>query len=183
MIQAREAIVVAQTRCKVQIRALLLRADSGLKRGKSGWTQGSLEALRQCTRPLRDCQPDQLWRGILGSYLDQLDLFRKQLAECDQKLEAWARHDPRPAMADQHSRRRGGHRRDPRRGSGRRASLSQSAAGGRLRRIDAARFQSGSIDRQGRISKRGNPLLRGHCAEQKAAPLRSGLGWGVSPRN
>ncbi|MFO0837170.1 MAG: transposase [Phycisphaerae bacterium] len=162
---------------------MLLRADSGLKRGKSGWTQGSLEALRQCTRPLPDCQPDQLWRGILGSYLDQLDLFRKQLAECDQKLEAWARHDPRlqwltsiPGVGVVTAATLVAVLDDARRFRSRRQVAAY--AGLTPRAFSPVR----SIARAGSANA-ATRCCGVTCAEQKAAPLRSGLGWGVSPCN
>lgn len=160
LIRARETIVVAQTRCKIQIRALLQRADTRLKRGKSGWTQSSLDELRQAARRLPECQPTELWRGILELHLAQLELWQKQLSECDEKLAEWARQDARLRLAKSIP------------GVGVVAAATivavlDDARRFRNRRQVAAyagltprRFQSGSIDRQGHISKRGSPLLR-----------------------
>jgi len=160
LIQAREATVVAQTRCKVRIRALLLRASQPLARGKGGWTQAALGVLREQSRRLKECAAEELWRGILAMELDQLELLDRQIDEYNQKLEDWAQSDERVRLV----------RSIPGVGTVTAATIVavlDNPKRFRTRRQVAAyagltprRFQSGQMDRQGRISKRGNALLR-----------------------
>ncbi|MHC4092127.1 MAG: IS110 family RNA-guided transposase [Planctomycetota bacterium] len=160
LLTAREATVAARTRCKVRIRALLLTADQTLPRGQGGWTSAALAGLRALARPLADCPPEELWRGILCLELEQLALLHAQVQRYDQRLEAWATQDQRVALVttipgvgvvtaativavlD-----------DPRRFGTRRQVASYAG-------LTPRRYQSGQLDRQGRISKRGNAMLR-----------------------
>ena len=160
LIQAREATVVAQTRCKVRIRALLLRASQPLARGKRGWTQAALLELRQQSRPLKECQAEELWRGILAMELDQLELLQAQVDDYNQKLEQWAKSDERvrlvagiPGIGAIAAAAIVAVLDCPRRFRTRRQVAAYAG-------LTPRRFQSGQMDRQGRISKRGNPLLR-----------------------
>lgn len=160
LLQARESIVADQTRCKVRIRALLLRAGCALPRGKGGWTQAAIAGLRKESRPLADCSPEELWRGILGPALDHLALLQGQMAEYDKKLEAWAASDERvqrvasvPGIGTVTAAVLVATLDNAKRFRSRRQVASYAG-------LTPRRFQSGQMDRQGRISKRGSPLLR-----------------------
>jgi transposase len=160
LLQAREAAVAAQTRCKLRIRALLLCAGRSRPRGKSGWTQEALLELRQQSRALQDCRPEELWRGVLAIELDQLGLLQQQVDAYNQKLEQWSAGDRRVQLV----------KTIPGIGTVTAAvivAVLDDAKRFRSRRQVAAyagltprRYQSGQMDHQGRISKRGNALLR-----------------------
>jgi transposase len=160
LITAREAAVAEQTRGKVRIRALLRSVEQPVPRGKSAWSQTTRTELRELARPLSACSPEELWRGLLELELERLEVIEQQLRDYDDKLATWAAGDPRlklvatipgvglvtaatiVAVLD-----------DPHRFRTRR----QVAAYGGLA---PRRFQSGQMDRQGRISKRGSAVLR-----------------------
>lgn len=176
LLQAREAIVVAQTRCKVRIRALLLRAGQRSPHGQRGWTEASVQALREASRPLKECSAEELWRGILAIELSQLELFQQQLDEYGQKLEAWAASDRRVQLVKS----------IPGVGTVTAATIVavlDNARRFRSRRQVSAyagltprRFQSGQMDHQGRISKRGNALLRRILNQAAWAAIRYEVG-------
>jgi transposase len=160
LIQSREAAVVAQTRCKVRLRALLLRSDQALPRSKSGWTQEALRELRAQSRPLKECPAEELWRGILALELDQLELLQKQMEDYERKLDEWAGSDQRlrlvssiPGVGTVTAAAIVAALDNPRRFRTRRQVAAYAG-------LTPRRFQSGQMDRQGRISKRGYPVLR-----------------------
>jgi transposase len=174
LLTGRKAAVAEQTRCKLRIRSLLLAAEQKLPRGKCGWTQLSREALRELARPLAECASEELWRGLLCLELERLELLHKQVQCYNQKLEAWAAEDPRVRLVATIP------------GVGLVAAATVVAVldrPGRFRSrrqvasyagLTPRRYQSGQMDRQGRISKRGNTMLR-HMLNQAAwAAVRYG---------
>jgi len=160
LLNAREAAVRAQTRCKLRIRALLTTADQQLPRGKGGWTRESLDALRQLSRPLAECPPQELWRGALAMELEQLELLNRHVEAHDRKLQEWAQSDRRvqlvstiPGVGTVTAATIVAVLDDARRFRTRRQVASYAG-------LTPRRHQSGQIDHQGRISKRGNAMLR-----------------------
>lgn len=160
LIKSREATVVAQTRCKIRIRALLTTADQKLSRGKGGWTQASMDELRQLSRPLSECSPEELWRGTLAMELEHLELLNRQVEAYDRKLQEWAESDRRVQLVST----------IPGVGTVTAATIVavlDDARRFRTRRqvacyagLTPRRYQSCQMDHKGRISKRGNATLR-----------------------
>ena len=160
LLEYRAALVADVTRTKNRIRAALLPQGIIWAKGKTGWTAGAQAQLAEWAKPLADCEPLELWRGQVHNALAQLAAQEQQLAEVTAKLDALAAGDVRVkklrtiggigprtaevlvAVLDQ-----------PRRFKSRR---QVSAYGGLVPR----RYQSGQMDRNGRITKRGSPLLR-----------------------
>jgi transposase len=160
LLKAREAAVVAQTRCKVRIRALLVTVDRKLTRGKGGWAQAALDELRQWSRPLAECSPQELWRGALAIELKQLELLNEHVDDFDRKLQDWAKTDRRlqlvstiPGVGTVTAATIVAVLDDPHRFRSRRQVASYGG-------LTPRRYQSGQMDHQGRISKRGNAMLR-----------------------
>lgn len=158
LLKAREAAVVAQTRCKVRIRALLVTADRKLTRGKGGWTQAALDELRQWSRPLAECSPRELWRGALAIELERLELLDK--------------HGPPPAVGLDHPGCRHGDRGHDRGGARRSAPLPLAPPGGLVRRPDAAALSVGSDGPPG-------PHQQAWQRDVAADPEPGGLGVGA----
>ncbi len=169
LLEYRRAMTAEQTRCKNRIRATLLTVGRRLPAGRTGlrrrlavasWSAAARTTLRAELRPLAECAVEELWRGLAHTELQHLMDVEARLAEVSEKLAALAKHDPAVArldampgvgpltaqvlvaVLDQ-----------PRRFRTRR---QVAAYGGLVPR----RFQSGQMDRSGRISKRGSPLLR-----------------------
>lgn len=160
LVEQRRSLVSEQTRCKNRIRALLVMQDLRLPRGKNGWTQKELERLSGLARQLADCSVDELWRGMLHLELRRLEHLRHLRVELDTKLNALAAADPRiellesvPGVGPRTAEVIVAVLDDPRRFRNRRQVGAYAG-------LTPRRYQSGQMDRQGRISKRGSPLLR-----------------------
>ncbi len=160
LLEYRRALTAGQTRCKNRIRATLLTVGRRLPAGKTGWSRTVWAALREELRPLAECAPEELWRGLAYTELQHLTDVQARLAEVNQKLAALGRRDPAVGRL----------RSVP--GLGLLTAQVVSAVLDRPRRFRTRRqvaayaglvprrYQSGQMDRSGRISKRGSPLLR-----------------------
>jgi transposase len=156
----RAALVAAQTACKNRLRATLLLQDLKLPAGKTGWSPAARAELAKQTRPLAECGPEELWRGLLTTELTHLEQLEGLVAQVTAKLDELAQADPQVARLRTIS------------GVGPRTAevivtVLDTPRRFRTRRQVAAyaglvprRYQSGQMDRSGRITKRGSPLLR-----------------------
>ena len=167
LLKAREATVQELTRSKVQLRALLRPLEIPLPRGKCGWTAAAVRELREHARPLADCSAEELWRGTLQMELERIALLQAQVECYNAKLEAWATGDARvrrvatiPGVGVVTAATIVAVLDDPHRFRSRRQVACYAG-------LTPRRYQSSEQDRQGRISKRGNPLLR-HTLNQAA---------------
>jgi transposase len=174
----RRALVAEQTRCKNRIRATVLASTGArLPSGAAAWTVAGRAAWAQARVPLQDCGPDELWRGLVHCELQHLMDLEARLAEVDDKLKALAKTDPAvqrvhsvpgvgPLTAQVLVAVLDGAQRFPTR-------RQVSAYAG----LTPRRFQSGAMDRSGRISKRGNRLLRWALNQAAWAAVRSRPEW------
>lgn len=149
------------TQIKNNIRAIMTCQGITLPGGKTCWTQKYMACLHQQAKPFLDIDDAcQLWRGQLHTELQLLAAAQEQLTLIEAKLDALNKEHravqlamtaqgvgPRTAEAlvavidDPHRFKSGRH--------------VCSYVG-----FTPRRFQSGDMDRTGRISKRGNGLLR-----------------------
>jgi len=160
LLEYRAALVAEQTRCKNRIRATLVLQGLKLPSGKKGWSIAARETLAQHVRPLTECDPTELWRGVLQTELKHLAQVEQLVAAVTGKLDQLAQADPQVARL----------RTIP--GVGPRTAevivtvLDQPDRFATRRQVAAyaglvpRRWQSGQMDRSGRITKRGSPLLR-----------------------
>jgi transposase len=149
-----------RTRIKNRIRALLLREAWALPSGKRAWSQAFRQTLTEHARPLRECVPAELWRGLLRLELDHLEQTETLLAEVEDKLDELARTDKRvrlvrtiPGIGPRTAEAIVTAIDDPQR-------FANGRQVGAYAGLTPRRFQSGQVDRNGRISKRGNRVLR-----------------------
>ena len=134
--------------------------------GRSGWSQAGCLWLRELARPLIEVHDVELWRGQLWVELDSFDSVSTYLAQVTAKLDELGKSNeqiqrlqtvagvgPRLAEAvvavldDPHRFKTG--------------KQVGSYVG-----LTPRQFQSGQMDRQGKISGKGNALLRAyvwHC--------------------
>ena len=83
--QWRSLIAYSQTpvgrRVAVQNRLCALLVGQGLPapRGAKAWTELGLQGIAQHARPLAECGPDELWRGLLDLALTELRQARQLL--------------------------------------------------------------------------------------------------------
>lgn len=160
LIAYRQALVNRRTEVKNRIRSLLHSQGLSMGRGRGGWTNESVEALRAQARSWDEVDPEELWRGQLREELDALDQVCLKLCRVSQKLDELGKANasvqrirkiegigPRTAEAlvavidDPHRFRRG------------------KQVGSYVGMVPR-QFESGLMSRQGRITKQGNGLLR-----------------------
>lgn len=168
LVRYRQTLVADRTRIKNRIRQLVLvQAGQRLRIGKGGWTQKTRLQLRALARPLTECGPEELWRGILATELDGLLYVDQRLHAVEQRLDRLGRRDARcqlvqtlPGVG-------------PRVAEALVTTLDKAGRFRNRRQVSAyagltpRRYQSGQMDRSGHISKRGDRLLR-HMLSQGA---------------
>jgi transposase len=160
LLEYRQTLVAEQTRCKNRRRATLLLQGLKLPAGKTGWSTAARAELAKQTRPLAKCEPEELWRGLLKTELEHRQQVEGLVATVTAKLDALAKAEPQvarlrsiPGVGPRTAEVLVAVLDQPRRFRTRR---QVAAYGGLVPR----RFQSGQMDRSGRITKRGSPLLR-----------------------
>ena len=172
LIQYRQTLVRRVTQIKNSIRSVLDKQGYSLSRGKSGWTKRQLDFLKRLSLPIERCDIDNLWRGQLYVELEMLCSAQKALADVTYKLDEQAKSDknirllrtaagvgPRLAEAivafiDEPARFKSG-------------KQVGSYVG-----LTPRQYQSGSMNRQGKISGQGNKLLRALLVEVSWLGLR-----------
>ena len=173
LIAYRARLVARRTAVKNRIRAILASVgEPGMPRGAGAWSQEGRAALAALARPRADVGPEDLWRGELALELEALAHLEAQVAAVETKLDTVAESDERvarlrtipgvgPRLAellvalfdDPHRFRRG--------------KQVASYLG-----LVPRQFQSGAMDRHGRITRHGNPLARALLVEVAWLGLR-----------
>ena len=162
-IRFRHHLVTRRTQIKNRIRALLVVHCQPLAAGKSSWTAQSLAQLKDLRCPVEEVTLTELWRAELE--LEALEHVEQLITRAEKKLDQLAAASqscqllrtipgvgPRlaeiaVAMID-----------DPRRfRSGKQVAFYVG--------LTPRQYQSGDKDRQGRISRMGNNLLRAMLVE------------------
>ena len=160
LIAYRQALVWRATAIKNSIRDILLRQGLGMPKGKSGWTDQSLEEVRLLAVPLEQTTMEDLWRGQLQVELEALTQARACLAQVQAKLDSLGHANAKvqllqtiPGVGPRLSEAIVAILDDPHRFHNGRQVGSYAGLVPRQR-------QSGNSDRYGRITKAGNSLLR-----------------------
>jgi len=160
LIAYRQTLVGRRVAVQNRLRALLVGQGLPAPRGHRAWTELGLQGIAQHARPLTDCGPDELWRGLLDLALTELHQARALLDQAEAKLDALAKDDAAvqlletiPGVGPRTAEAVAAYLPDP----GRFQTGKQvSAYAGLVPR----QYQSGETDRRGRITKRGPALLR-----------------------
>jgi transposase len=172
LIGYRQGLIQRRTAIKNHLRSVLDREGLSWPSGRKGWSRVQLKELAHLARPLSACEAEELWRGEVDQELQQLVMIQARIGEVEAKLDALAAGD-------------------------RRVQLLQTAGGvgprlaetivatiddphrfktgkqiGCYAGLTPRQFQSGQMDRQGRISKQGSRLLRTLLIEVSWAALR-----------
>lgn len=161
LIRYRQTLVGRTTAVKNSIRAILTREGLKLPAGKNGWSRRCRQELWAMARE----EDGAVWRMMLAVELDQLARVEEATARVERQLAERARREPGVALLrtipgvgprlaetivaiidDPHRFRRG--------------RQVASYAG-----LAPRRYQSGGMDRQGRISGQGDRLLRALLVE------------------
>lgn len=160
LIVYRHKLVDRRTAIYNRIRALLDSVGRRHPAGNKGWTAPGLAILERSARPLEECSLEELWRGELHVELRLLAALRGRIAEVERKLDAIGQDDARvrrlrtiPGVGPRLGELAVAMLDDPHRF--RTARQVGSYAG-----LVPRRYQSGTYDYSGRVSKQGCALLR-----------------------
>jgi transposase len=160
LIRHRHALIDRRTGIKNTIRSLLDAQGLSMPARSRGWTIESIKELKTLSKPLTACSMSELWRGQLDLELRLLEAVSALIREADRKLDQIASNDERVKRL----------RSIPQVGS-RLAELVVSTLDD-ARRFKNARqvsayaglvpkqYQSGQMNRLGRITGQGPGLLR-----------------------
>lgn len=171
LVKYRKTLDQRINKMKCTIRAWFVNHGIEIDTGEKAWCTGR-ERINSFRKPLADCQPNELWKGELNIELTQLDALTEQLDSVIKKLESIGKTDPRvqriqtiPGVGPRTAEILVACLDDPHRFTNGR---QVSAYFGLVPR----QYQSGETDRNGRITKRGNPLARTILVECAWASLR-----------
>jgi transposase len=161
LIYSRQKIVNRLTQIKNSIRAILCTMGIPLPAGRHCWTKKHLQELAKQAVSLETLEnPCDLWRGQLYAELQMHAALQEQLDNVTDKLDALGKQQETIKMLQTVP------------GVGPRTAEAIVAVIDTPHRFKNCRqvcnyvgftprrYQSGDMDRSGRISKRGNPLLR-----------------------
>ncbi len=160
LIAYRYTLINRRTAIKNTIRALIDVQGLRMPVGPRGWSKASLDQLAELAHPIEQCGPNDLWRGQLDCELRALCDVNVLLGYVEQRLDRIAVKDNRVQLL----------RTIP--GVGNRLAELVVAMIDRPERFKSARevgayvglvprlFESGTMSRQGRITKQGPGLMR-----------------------
>jgi transposase len=171
LVKYRKTLDNRVNRMKNTIRAFFVNHGIEIDRGEKAWNTGRalIDSFR---KPLVQCTPEEYWQGELDLELTQLDAVTAQLELVTGKLDELGKLDPRirriqtiPGVGPRTAEILVACIDDPHRFK---TGREVSAYFGLVPR----QYQSGETDRNGRITKRGNPLARTILVECAWASLR-----------
>lgn len=172
LIATRQALIGRRTAAQNRIRAILLGQGLPAPVGHRAWTEAGRTVLRELAKSLADCTPDELWRGLIDLRLTELGQTEALIATTESALHRLAQADPAtgllqtiPGVGPRTAETIAAHLDDPKRFS---KGKQVSAYAGLVPR----QYQSGEMDRRGRITKRGPAILRKLLVECAWAMLR-----------
>ena len=159
--------------CKMKctIRAWFVNHGIVIDKGEKAWHTGRTR-INSFRKPISDCTTNELWKGELDIELTQLDALTTQMDLVVKRLEEIGKTDPRiqrvrtiPGVGPRTAEILVACIDDPNRfANGRQVSAYFG--------LVPRQYQSGETDRNGRITKRGNPLARTILVECAWASLR-----------
>lgn len=174
LILYRHKLIDRRTAVRNAIHSILVAQGMAMPGRRTSWSDDSMSKLRVLARPLSECGIEELWRGHLQMELEQLDELCRRIDELDHKLDALGDADARvlrlrtiPGVGPRLSELVVAMIDDPHRFA---SARQVSAYAGLVPR----RYQSGEIDRSGRISKAGCGKLRKLLVE---------IAWGMLRHN
>lgn len=165
LIGYRWTLVGRRTAIKNSLRAVLDRQGLSMPSGKSGWTNKARSVLQFDARPMDEVTPEELWRGQLHVELQALEQVGLLIEQVESKLEALAKANERVQLLQTIP------------GVGPRLSEVMVAVIDNPHRFKNAKqvgayaglvprlIESGTMSRHGKITGRGNKLLRALLVE------------------
>ncbi len=172
LIAHRQALVGERMAAQNRLRSILVGQGLAAPRGASAWTELGLKGIEQFALPLSECGPEDLWRGQLHQVLRHYREMLALIAEAEAKLDALGKvHESVkllqtiPGVGPRTAETVAAYLPDPKRFA---SGKQVSAYAGLVPR----QYQSGELDRRGRITRRGPGLLRKMLVECAWCALR-----------
>jgi transposase len=172
LIAHRQVLVTQRVAAQNRIRSILVGQGLPAPRGAKAWTASGLAGIGQLAKPLAECGPDELWRGMLDLALTAYRQAEELVARAEAKLDGLGKADARvrlldtvPGLGPRTAEAVVAHLDDPTRFK---SGKQVAAYGGLVPR----QYQSGEDDRRGRITKRGPAVLRKLLVQCAWAMLR-----------
>jgi transposase len=172
LIAHRQALVGRRVAAQNRIRSLFAGRGLPSPRGHRAWTETGLAGLDLRAKPLADCAPEELWRGMLHLALADYRHLLGQVAAAEAALDRLSDADPAtrllqtaPGVGPRTAEAVAAHLGGPKRFA---SGKQVSAYAGLVPR----QYQSGETDRKGRITRRGPGVLRKLLVECAWASLR-----------
>lgn len=165
LINYRQGLVERRTQIKNSIRAIMNRQGLEMLSGKKGWSQKEIRRLAEMVLPFGGVDGCRLWRGQLGLELQLLEQIGDAIDELEQKLAELNKQNKQVNLLQTTM------------GVGARLAETVVAYLDEPERfangkqvgcyvgLTPRQYQSGNMDRQGRISGQGNKLLRSLLVE------------------
>src|SRR3954470_964823 len=94
LIAFRQELVGRRVACQNRIRALFAGQGLPTPRGHRAWTATGLEGIDAQAKPLAECGPAELWRGLLHLALADYRHLLARIAEAEAALDRLAAADP-----------------------------------------------------------------------------------------
>jgi transposase len=167
LIKYRQRLVKYITSTKNAIRAIFSREGiTTVPKGKKAWSEAGLRWLRTHAKPLEEITDmNQLWRGQLHVELEMLEAITESLQKVEKKLDKLGACNARiqrlqtiPGVGPRLAETVVAFLDDPKR-------FTTSKQVGSYAGLTPRQYQSGQIERQGKISGQGNKLLRNLLVE------------------
>jgi transposase len=166
LVHHRRVLVDRRTAVKNQVRSIFSQQGLQLPPRGRAWTKQGVAQIAEHARPLSACDAiDDLWRGRLDVELHLLETLSGQIAQVDARLDALGAQDDRvqllqsvPGVGPRLAETVVAHLDDARRFKT--AGQVASYAG-----LVPKQFESGTIKRSCRITRRGPALLRSMLVE------------------
>ncbi len=160
LIAFRQELVGRRVACQNRIRALFAGRGLPTPRGAKAWAAAGLAGIEGQARPLAECGPAELWRGLLHLAVAEYRALVDRIDEAEKRLDALAAADEATQLLESIP------------GVGPRTAEAVAAHLGDATRFPTAKqvgayaglvprqYQSGATDRKGRITRRGPAILR-----------------------
>jgi transposase len=171
LVKYRKTLDQRTNKMKCAIRAWFVNHGIAIDAGDKAWHTGRAR-IDSFRKPLETCSTEELWKGELDIELKQLDALTNQLDTVVKKLEMIGKHDRRiqllltiPGVGWRTAEILVACIDDPHRFKNGRQVAAYFG-------LVSRQYQSGETDRNGRITKRGNPLARTILVECSWSSLR-----------
>lgn len=177
LMRHRQRLVRNRTRSQNRVRGLYRRLGLPMPDTRTAWSREFVAALAADSKPLAECGATELWRGVLHQELATLAHLHPLIAAAERTLDAVAKDHPAIAVLKEDSCM------GPRSAEAMVACLVDPLRFARGKQVSAfvgltpRRWQSGATDRDGRISRQGDSLLRGLLVEIAWLEIRNHESW------